>query len=191
MRRYQHWKNLASGGHTAFVTTTALDFVPVFAGSDAKDRMAHLLITDHERYGAALLAFVIMQNHIHFLTRLPENRDVSWLVQRIKANSARHLKPRLAPEQASALADQTGLNGRTFWQRSFRSVTVEGEEMFWQKVDYIHMNAVKAGLAETPQGYRWSSASLFLAGQWDESRGVTWERWTGVLKSVHSGAVEA
>ena len=121
---YQHWKNLGQGGETVFVTTTALDFVHVFARSEAKNRMTHLLLSDHELYGATLYAFVVMQNHIHFLSRLPDNRDVGWFVQRIKANSARAMRPRLSPDQLDSLSQQIGLNARTFWQRSFRSIVL-------------------------------------------------------------------
>ena len=174
---YQHWKNYGQ----------ALDFVHVFSATDMKERMAHLHFSDHELYGATLCPFVVMQNHFHFISRLPKGRDVGWFVQRIKANSARHLKPLLMEDQLEALATQSGLNGRSFWQRSFRSMVLEGEGLFLQKANYIHLNPVRAGIARNPGDYRWSSAGLYLRGVCDEVSGVNLAGW----RSVHSGAVEA
>ncbi len=187
MAGYQHWKNFGRGGDIVFVTTTALDFAHVFESEAAKERMVHMLFGDHELYGATLYAFVVMRNHIHFISRLPRDKDVSWFVQRIKANSARMLKPWLSEEQVAALSQQSGLNGRSFWQRSFRSIVVQGEGMFWQKANYIHRNPVRAGVVASSEDYRFSSARLYLQGRWDEAHGISLPEW----KSVHSGAVEA
>jgi putative transposase len=170
-----------------FATTTALDFAPVFRWDADKQDMVRLLFEDHVRYGAVLHAYVIMANHIHFISRLPEDRDVSWFVQRLKTNSARVFLPRLDGEQRAAMALQQGLNGRSFWQRSFRSYVILSEAVFWQKVRYIHLNPVRAGLVELPEDYAFSSAGAFSReGGWDEVGGVRCER----VENLHTEGVE-
>jgi len=44
------------------------------------------------------------------------------------------------------------------------SLPVFSESFFMQKVNYIHLNPVRAGLVEHPKDYRWSSARQW-AGQ--------------------------
>ena len=55
--------------------------------------------------------------------------------------------------------DERGLKGNTFWQRSFRSIVIRSEQMFWQKLRYIQLTPVRSGLAERPEEYLWSSAA--------------------------------
>ena len=82
---------------------------------------------------------------------------------------------------------RSGLNGHSFWQRSFRSFVLTSEDGFLQKARYIHDNPVRAGLVESALGYRWSSAKLDEEGRWLEVGGLMVEaleyaelgRWDG------------
>jgi hypothetical protein len=69
----------------------------------------------------------------------------------------------LNADESKQLQAQSGLNQRSFWMRSFRAVTVETEEIFFQKVNYIHQNPVRVNLVEEPADYSWSSARLYQA----------------------------
>jgi REP element-mobilizing transposase RayT len=144
-----------------FVTTTCLDFVHAFRREEMRTRLARRLASDHEFYGAVLHAYVVMPHHTHFVSQLPEGRDVGWFLQRIKANSAKELLPYLTPEESQGFDMQRGLDKRTFWQRSFRSVVVLDEPMFHQKVWYVHQNPVRAGYVAEAEEYAWSSAAIY------------------------------
>jgi len=54
-----------------FATTTVLDFVPVFY----EDSVARLAIREmariHQKHRALLHAFVIMPEHLHFISTMP------------------------------------------------------------------------------------------------------------------------
>lgn len=113
-----------------------------------------------------------MSNHVHFLSAMPSNRSVAAFVQCLKTGSALRLRRILPDDVLVEFSDQAGLNQRQFWQRSFRSVVIAGEAMFWQKVNYIHDNPVRAGLVERQERFPWSSASLFAHGLWKEGRGI-------------------
>ncbi|MDQ2985304.1 MAG: hypothetical protein M3R13_01120, partial [Armatimonadota bacterium] len=56
------------------------------------------------------------------------------------------------------------LQDRVLWQRSFRSIVIDAEWVFKQKLEYIHSNPVKRGLCARSNDYRWSSARLWSAG---------------------------
>ena len=126
-----------------------------------RTRMARSLLSDCLYYGATLHAYVVMPHHVHFVATLPEDRDDSWFVQRIKTNSAKALMPLLLDEERAGFAEQEGLNLRSFWMRSFRGLPLLSEGIFHQKVYYTHQNPVRAGYAETFEAYPWSSAAVY------------------------------
>lgn len=113
-----------------------------------------------------------MPHHIHFLVRCPDQHDISWLVQRIKSNSALAIKPLLSEATERGFDEQRGLNGRSFWKKSFRSVVVCSPSVFRQKVNYIHRNPVRAGYVESSDQYRWSSKRFMLQGLWTPEFGL-------------------
>ena len=55
------------------------------------------------------------------------------------------------------------------WERNSRRTPLYSAKMIWQKIDYIHMNPVRAGLCEGPEEYEYSSAGFYLYGErrWD------------------------
>lgn len=162
--RQRHYRNRATGGELVFATTTVLDFVPVFKTHVLSAACLNILADVHHRSGAKLFAFVIMPEHIHFLTRLPSGESASRFVGKFKSLVAREIVPLLPLELHAKFAHQIGLGRRTFWQRSFRSFVVESESVYRQKVEYIHLNPVRRGLCLQPQEYPWSSARMFVEG---------------------------
>ena len=171
---YKHYSNLAPAGSVVFVTTTCLDFVHVFRDPKLANLMCASLLDDCLYYGAELCAFVVMPHHIHLLCRLPETMSAETFMERIKANAARRIVPRLGPI-AGEFNQQRGLNGRTMWMRSFRSIEITNAQAFWLKVRYIHGNPVRAGLCERPEDYPYGSGG-FWAELWDEGKGLVYGR---------------
>ena len=87
--------------------------------------------------------FVIMPNHVHVLL-LPKVNP-SQLLKSLKGSTAR---------EANRLLNRTG---EPFWQRESYDHWVRNTQE-WDKIArYIETNPVKAGLAKTPEEYRWSS----------------------------------
>ncbi len=170
--RYRHWKNWATNGETAFVTTTCLDFVHAFRREEMRELISALLIADCSRYRSPLYGFVVMPHHVHYIVQCPPAKTVSWLVQRFKSNSAKLVLPRLTPEELACFDQQRGLNRRSFWMDGFRSVVLDNDAMFDQKLDYVHWNPVEAGYCEQPVQYRWSSARLYAQGGLEHESGL-------------------
>jgi len=96
------------------------------------------------RQDCELHAYVIMPNHVHVLLapRIPP----SQLMRFIKGASAREANKIL------------GICGKPFWQHESYDHQVRTPEEFTKIQRYIEGNPVKAGLAATPEAYRWSSA---------------------------------
>lgn len=95
------------------------------------------------RHGAKVLAYVLMPNHVHLLVRVSEI-PLGRPMQRLQGDFARWYNRRY------------GYTGHLF-QGRYRAWLCEDERYLWALVRYIHANPVRAGLAQSPGAYRWSS----------------------------------
>lgn len=169
MVRQRHYVNSSEVGGDVFVATTVLDFAPIFSDrAPAEVGIATLARVCREQ-GAKLHAFVFMPEDVHFVATLPAGEKLSIFVGRLKSLIAREIAPNLTLEQQYKLSQQIGLNRRTIWQRSFKGLHLRSDQVFWQKVSYIHANPVRRGLCLAPEDFAYSSARLYLAG---EHRGI-------------------
>ena len=51
------------------------------------------------------------------------------------------------------------------WQVRFYSFEIYSTAKIEEKLNYMHMNPVRAGLVEKPTEWRWSSARWYLEGR--------------------------
>src|SRR5437016_13968298 len=93
MTRQSHRRNLAEPGETLVASTTVLSFAKVFADEEAANRITTALIQVHRFHAAWLRGFVIMPEHIHFLTILPENKTGAQFLHSLKTASANWCLP--------------------------------------------------------------------------------------------------
>ena len=98
-----------------------------------------------------LHAFVIMPNHVHIL--ITPRIELPEITTRIKGKSAR---------QANAILNRTG---QPFWQDESFDHWVRSPHQFEKMKSYIELNPVRAGLALTPEQWRYSSAALCSTGR--------------------------
>jgi len=110
----------------------------------AKPEIAKIVEGVLTRQDCDLHAYVIMPNHVHVL--LTPSVAPARLMHSIKGSGAREANKTL------------GLSGRPFWQHESYDHMVRTPEEFAKIHRYIQSNPVKAGLAATPEAYRWSSA---------------------------------
>ena len=115
------------------------------------------LVVEVLRYGEtplghyALHAFAVMPNHVHVL--LTPQVAVPRLLRSLKAASARRANQAM------------GTTGQAFWQEESYDHFVRDDKEFARIQAYIEWNPVRAGLAQTPEDYPWSSATQWQAGQ--------------------------
>ena len=136
-----------------FATTTVIDFAPVFRNPAHAEAAVRLLLCWSRASDAVLHAYVVMQHHVHLVVRLPAHLSGTAWMQRWKADSALLLHPKLSANDVDSMSQQTGLNDRRFWKRSFRSTVLVTPRVFWQKVRYTHLNPVRAGYCEREEDY--------------------------------------
>lgn len=132
---------------------------------------------------ATLYAYVVMPHHVHMILRPRSNQTISQFMEKFKPNTGDAVARILSPAEIAQFSQQRGLNGNTFWQRSFRGLLIDSEERFWQKANYIHRNPVKAGYVVQPEQYRWSSASLYLKSHLSRESGLSYDVVVGSLRA--------
>jgi putative transposase len=110
------------------------------------DRIAYLhwLGRDAARFGVAIHAWVLMSNHVHLLVSPPTPAQASHLMQSLGRRYVRHFN------------DAHGRSG-TLWEGRFRACAVHADDYLFACMRYIELNPVRAGMAETPGAFRWSS----------------------------------
>jgi REP element-mobilizing transposase RayT len=160
----RRWRNLGEANQMVFVTTTVQGFTPAFSDPAVADTMLAGMLADLKELEAGVYGFVVMPEHIHLLLKLPSGLSVSQLVNVIKSKSARRILPMLANDVRSKHESKRTLKDRVLWQRSFRSVIIDADWAFVQKIEYIHNNPVKRGFCSKASDYRWSSAVIYSDG---------------------------
>jgi REP element-mobilizing transposase RayT len=98
---------------------------------------------DGQRY--RLLAWCLMPNHVHVVIEMERGVSLSDVVRSWKSFTSR---------QANAHLQRTG----PFWHADYFDRYMRSEEHLTQTIDYVEQNPVKAGLAENPTDWKWSSA---------------------------------
>jgi len=115
------------------------------------ERMANLFIDvlrSQMRSGRMVIHdFAVMPNHVHILLTLPGEMSLEKAMQLIKGNFSFRANKEL------------GFRGE-IWQRGFSDVRIVDELSLEQHREYIENNPVKAGLANSPEEYRFGSAYL-------------------------------
>jgi REP element-mobilizing transposase RayT len=104
-----------------------------------------ILHFDNKRY--RLYAWVVMPNHVHVLIERFENYPLDDILHSWKSYTA---------NEANLLLGRQG----KFWFREYYDRFIRNEKHFARAVDYIHKNPVAAGLVNSAEEFRFSSARL-------------------------------
>jgi len=112
-------------------------------------------------------AFVIMSDHLHLIWQMqplihPQHVQRDFL--KYTAQQIKHDLQKNHPELLSHF--ESDANDRTyqFWKRRALSIELRTNKVYRQKLDYIHLNPVKAGFCKLPEEYKYSSALFYETG---------------------------
>ncbi len=157
-----------------FITATVVDWVDVFSRKIYKDIVIESLDFCIKNKGMNLYGYVIMTNHIHMVVQ-SENGKLSDLIRDFKKFTARTILDTIESEPESrkdwmlkrfefACRSHSRNEKYQFWQYGNHPEEVFTEKFLWQKLDYIHLNPVRAGIVEKASHYLYSSASNYVNG---------------------------
>jgi putative transposase len=137
-----------------------------------------------EKYKTDIYAYCIMGNHYHLLLAVPYG----------ELTKAMHY---IGSAYGSFLRRQRGWIGHVFAGR-YKSLCVQKEGYLLELSRYIHLNPVRAGLAEMPEGYKWSSYGCYvgergepkwlntgwLLAEYGKNRKAAWRKYKSFVESA-------
>jgi len=101
--------------------------------------------------GCQIHAYVLMTNHVHLLLT-PERADsVACLFQSIGRHYVRYI-------------NQTYQRRGGLWEGRYKCNVIESQSYLFSCMRYIELNPVRAGMADHPAKYRWSSYAANALG---------------------------
>lgn len=150
-----------------FYTATILEWKPLLKQDKYKDVVIESLRFLVNEKRVKLYAFVIMSNHIHLIWQplaqfTPDDIQhslMSFTAHQIK-NDLEQNHPRVLPYFKVTAKDRC----YQFWERNALGIELFTEAVFIQKLNYIHLNPLRAGLCNLPEEYYYSSARFYEYG---------------------------
>ena len=146
-----------------YITLVTNNRLPVFQKDPMKDVLCRAI--DEARKHFLLFAYVVMLDHLHLLTSRPST--TSEVLRVLKGLTARRVLDYLKENNyLSSLAKlQHQERDRNYkyslWQREKNVLPIFSESLFMEKLNYIHLNPVRAGVVDRAVDYRWSSARIW------------------------------
>ncbi len=104
-----------------------------------------------------------MPDHVHALIWFPKRGELSSFMQGWKRRSSLEIRS-LLREELKTYLPEGDQNGR-FWQRRYYSFEIYEERKLEEKLTYMHLNPVRAGLVEKAVDWKWSSARWYEGGR--------------------------
>ncbi len=157
---------------THFITATVVDWVDVFSRKAYRDCIIESLDFCIKNKGMILYGYVIMSNHIHLIIQ-SDNSKLSDLIRDFKKFTAKTILHKVETESESradwmlkrfefACKSHSRNEKYQFWQYGNHPEEIFSEKFFWSKLDYIHLNPVRAGIVAKASHYMYSSASNYV-----------------------------
>lgn len=150
-----------------YLTAVTKDRLPVFR-TETIARLVCDAIDEARRSGKFLIfAYVLMLDHIHLVTDSSrDSQDIHRFVNGIVSRRViNHLKEKGRDESLKKLRVEERADGWKYslWQHHPDTRLLWSEQMLWQRIQYTHLNPVRAGLVEHPKDWKWSSARIINA----------------------------
>lgn len=167
-RKTRKIDNIAGDAH--FLTFSCFRRLPLFSKGRTCQWMVEALRLCRERNRFDLWAWVIMPEHVH-LVLLP-HRDVriasilTTMKQSVSRRAINWLRQN-SPEYLDRLHDvqPNGKQSYRFWQRGGGyDRNLRSTRDIHEKILYVHQNPVRRGLANSPEQWKWSSATSWRSG---------------------------
>ena len=153
-----------------YLTSVAHNRLPIFRTDAVKQIVANEFDEARRSAGILIFAYVIMTDHTHILT--DNARTMKDALRFINGISAKrvvdYLKENKYEESLRKLRIQERENRHKYsvYEHHPNALRITGEDAFMQKVSYIHLNPVRAGLVEHPDEYLYSSAGSGMKDLW-------------------------
>lgn len=122
----------------------------IFNCHDEMKKYENTLFKEKEKFNLKILAYCIMNNHVHLLVKTEKIQDLSKFMHKVNMNYARYFNKKYSRV------------GHVFRDR-FKTEEIRTKEYLYNCINYIHKNPVKAGICNAEEEYPFSSFNKFKA----------------------------
>lgn len=120
----------------------------IFFDDSDRHYLYELLHEGVQRYGHRIHGFCCMSNHIHLALQVADE-PLSQIMQNLSFRYTRWINRK------------RGRTGHVF-QGRYKAILIDADSYLLELIRYIHLNPVRAGLAEDPVDYAWSGHRAYL-----------------------------
>jgi len=130
----------------------------VFFHKKDKERYLSLLKKYSDKWDAPILAYCLMNNHVHLLTRPKKEESLYKMMQGVTLCYTQYINR------------EHRRTGR-LWESRYHSCIVAKEKYLWAVARYIEQNPIRAKIVKKAEDFPYSSARAHIAGARDEALG--------------------
>ena len=148
-----------------YLTSITNNRLPVFRTDKFKEITANALNEAIKSADILIFAYVIMPDHYHIIT--DSNRNPSEVLRYLNGITARRIINYLKENNLTSSLDKLKQETKkreykySLWEHHPNAFSLNTEATLMQKVNYIHQNPVRGGLAETAEDYLYSSTRIW------------------------------
>ena len=153
-----------------FVSFATVGWIDVFTRAIYKDIVVESLKYCQKEKGLNLYAWIIMTNHIHLIAEARDGFLMQNIMRDLKKHTSKELIKAIINNQQESRkewmlsifksAGEYNSNNKEyqFWRQDNNPIEIWTENVFKQKLDYLHANPVETGFVEKEEEYLYSSA---------------------------------
>ncbi|MBU1568359.1 MAG: transposase [Proteobacteria bacterium] len=130
------------------VTSRGNEKKPIFRNQKDREKFLAYLESAVVRYGAIIHVWCLMGNHYHLFLETPTG-NLSQIMRHINGAYTTYFNVKWK---------RTG----HLFQGRYKAILVEADHYAAELSRYIHLNPVRAGIIDTPEGYLWSSYRSYI-----------------------------
>ncbi|MEQ1605570.1 MAG: transposase [Pyrinomonadaceae bacterium] len=147
-----------------YITAVVFNRTRIFQSAIICNLLIEVLLEIKTIHPFKLVGYVLMPDHMHLLIN-PRNPELSVILRKLKGKSARRIIDWLKANNYRSSLEKLRLNTVeqefAVWQKGSFVVDLVSPKFLRQKLGYMHMNPVRAGLCDAPQDWRFSSYSAY------------------------------
>ncbi|HUT91003.1 MAG TPA: transposase [Thermoguttaceae bacterium] len=149
--------------HAQFVTFSCYRRRRLLDHPRARQIVISVLADELNDHTGTCCGFVVMPDHVHAIVWFDEVQQLSPFMRVWKSRSSRQLKQFVRGQlrQYTKKFDPR----EPFWQPKYYSFNLFTEKKALEKLDYMHLNPVRAGLVQRACDWQWSSARYHEHGE--------------------------
>jgi len=153
-----------------YLTFVTFARVPIFRSQEICQFFVDAIRETKQEFPFKLIAWVIMPDHVHLMLN-PLNCDIQLIGKTLKGKSAKKILDWLKENGHIRSLDKLKRthpkkrnHSYSVWQKGVKSVDLESAKFVQQKINYTHLNPVRAGLCDQPAEWKWSSYQAYFGG---------------------------